>query len=198
MEVQSGFAFEADGSRINSSSSNYFDGVLCSYASELYSENLRSADIPVIAGYARPIFIKGGSTSHPLLSYSEYSGLCPFDAGDDWNYVDAITGNIFILAQGVLGSSGSFSTVIASGSDKIFSRSYYGSDYSNREYLSTMLAAVNGRTQTLVSIPEKVITSYDLNIDKQTAVNIGFIVYALIPIIILGAGFTVFLMRRNR
>ena len=61
-----------------------------------------------------------------------------------------------------------------------------------------MLATVNGRTQELVSIPEQVITAFDIEIDHQTAANLGFIVYAVIPLIILGAGFTVFLMRRNR
>ena len=88
--------------------------------------------------------------------------------------------------------------MIVSGSDKIFNRAYYGSDYSNKAYLSEMLATVNGRTQDRVTVSEKVITAYDVQIDRQTAVNLGFLVYALIPIIILGAGFTVFLIRRNR
>ena len=198
MSISEGFAFEADGSRINSSSDNYFDGVLCNYASELYTNNISDLSRTVIAGYSKPVTIEDNNISVPLLRYSEYSGICPFDADESWSYKDAITGNVPVLAQGTVGSDGNYSSVIVSGSDKIFTRSYYGSDYSNKNYLSTMLATINGRTSEHVSIPEKVITAYDINIDRQTAVNLGFLVYAIIPLIILGAGFTVFLLRRNR
>lgn len=198
MSVGNGFVFEADGTRINSSSQNYFDGVLCSYASDLYTENISDISRTVIAGYAKPVLIKDPLTAAPLLKYSEYSGICPFDADENWSYKDAIVGNVPILAQGTIIKDDKYSSVIVSGCERIFARSYYGSDYSNRTYLSTMLATVNGRTQELVSIPEKVITAFDIEIDHQTAANLGFIVYAVIPLIILGAGFTVFLMRRNR
>ncbi len=198
MSLGEGFAFEADSNRINSSSDNYFDGVLCSYANELYTNNIADINRPVIAGYSKPVNIEDGNIAVPLLKYSEYSGVCPFDADESWSYLDAMVGNIPVLAQGTIGSDGNYSSVIVSGSDKIFTRAYYGSDYSNKPYLSTMLAAVNGRTPELVSIPEKVITAYDINIDRQTAVNLGFLVYAVIPVIILGAGFTMFLIRRNR
>ena len=61
-----------------------------------------------------------------------------------------------------------------------------------------MIETLNGRNTEKIVIPEKVITSFDIDIEPQTAINIGFIVYGLIPIIILGAGFAVFLMRRHR
>ena len=198
MSVGNGFVFEADGTRINSSSQNYFNGVLCSYASDLYTENISDISRTVIAGYAKPVLIKDPLTAAPLRKYSEYSGIRPFDADENWSYKDAIVGNVPILAQGTIIKDDKYSSVIVSGCERIFARSYYGSDYSNRTYLSTMLATVNGRTQELVSIPEKVITAFDIEIDHQTAANLGFIVYAVIPLIILGAGFTVFLMRRNR
>ena len=61
-----------------------------------------------------------------------------------------------------------------------------------------MLADLNHRTVSNISVAEKVITEYDLNIDKQTAFNLGFVTYAFIPIVILGIGFIVFLVRRNK
>lgn len=198
MSIGEGFAFEADGSRINSSSDNFFDGVLCSYASDLYTSGISDLNRTVIAGYSKPVIIENSITAAPLLRYSEYSGVCPFDADENWSYKDAITGFVPVLAQGTVGSDGNYSSVIVSGSDKIFTRSYYGSDYSNKAYLSVMLATVNGQAPELVNIPEKTITAYDINIDRQTAVNLGFLVYAVIPLIILGAGFTVFLLRKNR
>ncbi len=198
MTIDQGYAFEADGSKINSSSQNFFDGVLCSYAADLYTSGISDLSRPVIAGYAKPVVPANEGIATALLKYSEYSGICPFDADDSWSYKDSIIGDVPILAQGTIGKDGKYSSMIVSGSDKIFNRAYYGSDYSNKAYLSEMLATVNGRTQDRVTVSEKVITAYDVQIDRQTAVNLGFLVYALIPIIILGAGFTVFLIRRNR
>ena len=199
MELDHGFAFEADGSKINTNSANYFDGVLCNYASSKYTELVSDSGKPVITGYERPVVLLDLTICEPLLSYSEYSGMCPFNAGDDWNYADAITGyKTVILAMGKSGTEEAGSNLIVSGSYRPFTQSYYGSDYANRLYLSTMLASVNGRDTSRVTAADKVITEFDLSIDRSTAVNLGFIVYALIPIIILGAGFAVFLMRRNR
>ena len=194
-----GFAFEADGSKVNTNSANYFDGVLCNYASEKYTSLVKESGKPVITGYEKPIEISDFEICEPLLSYSEYSGMCPFDAGDDWNYKDAITGyKTVVLARGASGTETAGSNLIVSGSYRLFTQSYYGSDYANRLYLSAMLAEINGRDTSRVTAADKVITEFDLNIDRSTAVNLGFIVYALIPILILGAGFVVFLMRRNR
>lgn len=198
MALGHGIVFEADGSKINTSSTNYFDGVLCNYASTVYTELLGNSDKPVITGYSKPIEIYDLDICQPLLSYSEYSGVCPFDAGDDWNYADAIAGKTVVLARGTSGTEKAYSNLIVSGTYRPFIKSYYGSDYANRIYFSTMLASINGRDTSRVAVAEKVITEFDLNIDRQTAVTYGFIVYAFIPILILGAGLTVFLMRRNR
>lgn len=198
MGLEHGFAFEADSNYVNSSSANYFDGVLCQYFSDLYTDYLKDKPRPVITGYSRPVSILNAAAAAPLLSYSDYSGECPFDADENWNISDAITGNTFVLAQGQMGKESSPSTLIVSGTYRIFTKSYYGSAYSNQTYLSTMLASANHRKINRVTVAEKVINSFDVNINQQTAMNLGFVVYALIPIVILGIGFTVFLMRRNR
>ena len=199
MELGHGFAFEADGSKINTNSTNYFDGVLCNYASTKYTELVADSGKPVITGYEKPVVISDLEICEPLLSYSEYSGICPFDAGDDWDYAQAITGyKTVVLARGASGTEEAGSNLIVSGSFRPFTQSYYGSDYANRLYLSTMLATISGRDTSRVTVTDKVITEFDLTIDRSTAVNLGFIVYAFIPILILGAGFVVFLMRRNR
>ncbi len=198
MNLRHGYAFEADSTYINASSSNNFDGVLCQYFSDLYTDTNDQDQRPVIAGYARSIEILTDYNAAPLLSYSEKSGTCPFNADENWKAEENITGRTFVLAQGQNGPEDNPSTIILSGSNKIFTRPYYASDYGNSEYLSTMIETLNGRDTEKVVIPAKVITEFDIEIEPQTAVNIGFIVYALIPIIILGAGFAVFLMRRHR
>ena len=134
----------------------------------------------------------------PLLSYSDNSGYCPFDADENWDMNAAITGNTFVLAQGQGGLADNPSTLIVSGTYRLFTQAYYGSDYNNQSYLSAMLAGVNHRSTERVTVAEKVINTFDINISQQTAMNLGFVVYALIPIVILGIGIAVFLMRRNR
>ena len=198
MALEHGFAFEADSNFINSSSSNYFDGVLCQYFSQLYLTDEVTAVRPVIMGYARPISILDAVIAAPLLSYSDYSGSCPFDAGEDWDMQKSITGDTFVLAQGQQGETSNPSTIVVAGSYRIFTKAYYGSAYHNQAYLSSLLAAVNHREQPHITVAEKVITAYDINISQQDAMNLGFVVFALIPLIILGIGFTMFLMRRNR
>ena len=198
MILEHSFAFETNMNYINSSSTNYFDGVLCQYISGLYIDDNSSSLLPVITGYSRPIGILDEEIATALLGYSTQSGQCPFDAGDDWDVEKNITGEIYVLAQGQNGENDKLSTVIVSGTYRLFTKAYYGSAYNNQAYLSDMLAAVNHREQKHISVADKIISHYDINIDQQTAMNIGFIVYALIPIIILGIGFTVFLMRRHR
>ena len=133
-----------------------------------------------------------------LLSYSDNSGYCPFDADENWDMNAAITGNTFVLAQGQGGLADNPSTLIVSGTYRFFTQAYYGSAYNNQSYLSAMLAGVNHRSTERVTVAEKVINTFDINISQQTAMNLGFVVYALIPIVILGIGIAVFLMRRNR
>ena len=198
LSIEHALAFETDTSKIVSSSTNYYDGILCSFYTDLYTENMTDSDYPVVTGYTRPVYIEG-SNSTPLLVLSEKSGECPYDADEEtWKMEEAITGKECVLAQGTNGNDSAVSTVIVSGSYNIFAKAYYGSSYGNSTYLSTMLADVNGRKMSNISVAEKVITDYDLKLDRSTAFNLGFVVYAFIPIIILGAGFIVFLMRRNR
>ena len=198
MALGHGFAFEANSNYINSGSSNYFDGVLCQYFSGLYIQDSNAQLRPVITGYARPIEIMDAVIAAPLLAYSDNSGYCPFDADENWDMNAAITGNTFVLAQGQGGLADNPSTLIVSGTYRLFTQAYYGSAYNNQSYLSAMLAGVNHRSTERVTVAEKVINTFDINISQQTAMNLGFVVYALIPIVILGIGIAVFLMRRNR
>lgn len=200
MYLEHGFAFEADTNYINSSSTNYFDGVMCQYFSDLYLDITDETQgvRPVIMGYARPITILDAVTAAPLLSYSDKSGVCPFDADESWDMNDHITGEMFVLAQGQQGVNDQLSNVVVSGSYRLFTKAYYGSAYHNQAYLSSLLASINHRTQPHFTVAEKIITSFDVNISRESAMHLGFVVYALIPIVILGIGFTMFLMRRNR
>lgn len=199
MEISHALAFELDRSKIDTKSTNPYDGIICGYYSELYTENLEIKDDFVITGYSRPVYRTDESTVKPLLVLSSSSGECPFSLRDEeWDIQDYVTGKECVLAQCTKGEGDNVSTVVVSGSYNIFAENYYGSVYANQEYLSTMLDKLNGRDTERVSIAEKVISEYDINIDRNLAMTLGFIVYAVIPLAVLAAGFTMYIMRRHR
>ena len=199
LEVEHALVFETNISKIDTKSNNPYDGIICGYYSDLYTENLKSEDSFVITGYSRPVYRMDENSSTPLLVLSASSGECPFSLRDeDWDISEYVTGKECVLAQGTKGEGDAVSTVVASGSYNIFAGNYYGSVYANQEYLSTMLDKLCGRDTERVSVAEKVITEYDINIDRNLAVTLGFLVYAVIPLAILAAGFTMYMMRRHR
>lgn len=198
LSLEHALVFETNTNRLDSRSQNYYDGILCEYYSDLYTQNLPDKSIPVITGFSRPVYrIK--AASQPLLVLSEYSGECPYDAEEaTWDMQAAITGKECVLAQGSVGTDTAKSTIVLSGSYLPFTQAYFGSNYSNQTYLTTMLGTLTGRDTDTITVAEKVITEFDINIDKNTSITLGFLVYALIPLLILGVGLTVYLMRRNK
>ena len=98
MSVTDGVAFEYDESR-RYYSSNYYEYLICDFASNLYRENFSDERYtPVMTGLSRPIYIKSKDVE-PLLVLSEKSGTVPYTADDDWSMEDSITGNICVMAQ---------------------------------------------------------------------------------------------------
>ena len=198
MKLDDGLAFDMDTSMLMANS--YYEGIACSYASDLYKDNIDKDDYPVLVGLARPIEITNEKTAVPLLTLSqESSGYSPFDAQEGkWSMTDAVTGNVCVMAQGVLGSDKGVSTLVVAGSHNMFIKAYLGSDFSNAEYIFNMLASLNGRDTSIITVTERVITDYDISLSQNAAFWIGFIVFALIPVLVLGAGLAVYLVRRNR
>ena len=62
----------------------------------------------------------------------------------------------------------------------------------------TMLASINERSSEIISVSDKVITNFDINANASARFWIGFVIYALIPLMILGCGLTVYLVRRGK
>ena len=80
----------------------------------------------------------------------------------------------------------------------MFSEAYFVNALGNRSYIMTMLAQINNRSSEMISVSDKVITNFDIKADAATKFWIGFVIYALIPLMILGCGLTVYLVRRGR
>ena len=197
MKVEDALAFDMDSSRIAGNS--YYDGIMCSFASELYTENISDNDYPVIVSLASPVTIADDKIAQPLLTLSESSGMCPLDAVDgEWSMTDSVTGNVNVMAQGSIGTDEAKSTIVVSGSTSMFEQSMLGSSFSNSQYVLDMFANLNYRDTDTLQLENKVITDYDLNISTQTANLVGVVIYAIIPLVILGVGLIIFLVRRNK
>ena len=133
-----------------------------------------------------------------MLVLSEKSGTVPYTAEDDWSMEDSITGNICVMAQSFLGSDEKESSLIVAGSGTMFSETYFVNALGNRSYIMTMLASINERSSEIISVSDKVITNFDINAGASVRFWIGFVIYALIPLMILGCGLTVYLVRRGK
>ena len=197
MSMTSGIAFEYDANS-RYYENNYYEYLICDFASDLYRENFSEGRYtPVMTGLARPINIKSDDVE-PLLVLSEKSGTVPYDADSDWSMEDSITGNVCVMAQVYVGNEEKSSTLVTLGSGTMVSETYFVNSLGNRNYIMTMLASLNGRSSEIISVSDKVITNFDIEADAHTRFWIGFVIYALIPLIILGCGLTVYLVRRGK
>ena len=193
----SGIAFEYDDSQ-RYYQDNYYEYIICGFGSDLYRQNIsEKIYTPVMTGVSRPVNIQSGY-AEPLLILSEKSGILPYDADEKWSMEDSITGNVCIMAQSSVGDDNNKSTLVIAGSSELFSEKYFVSSLGNRSYIMNMLAQLNGRSDEIISVSEKVITSFDISADARTRFWIGFVIYAVLPLMILGCGLTVYLVRRGK
>ncbi len=197
MKLDDGNAFDMDTSRIVGS--NYYEGLMCGFGTDIYRDNITENDYPVIVSMSRAITILDNNSADKLLVLSDKSGVCPFDAvNGEWSMIDAVTGNVCVMAQGINGTDKSSSTLVVAGSTNMFEKYMLGSSFGNATYILDMFAELNDRDTDTLKIENKVISEYDLNISTQTASVVGVIVYGIIPLTVLAAGFVVFLIRRNK
>ena len=192
-----GIAFEYDDSE-RYYQDNYYEYIICGFGSNLYRQGIsEKIYTPVMTGMSRPVNIQS-EYAEPLLILSEKSGVLPYDADDTWSMEKSITGDICIMAQSSVGDENKKSTLVIAGSSELFSETYFVSSLGNRSYIMTMLAELNGRSDEIISVSEKIITNFDINADAHTRFWIGFVIYAMIPLMILGCGLTVYLVRRGK
>lgn len=197
LAFKSGLVFDMDTNRLLSD--NYYAGILTTFASKLYSGKMTGSDYPVLVSFARPVVPVNDETFTPLLKLSDQSGFCDYQESDEnWSMQDAVTGNVYVVGQGIYGNEEAVSTVIAAGSSLMFGEAYLQSQYSNQTYILNMLADINGRKDDSITLEKKVITKYDITAPQSTKVVLGVIFYAVIPLLIIISGFIVFFVRRRR
>ena len=111
---------------------------------------------------------------------------------------DAVIGDVCVMSQSIYGNAEAPSNIIVCGSALMWDKTFLQSQYSNRQFLLNMMGVLNNRQDPSVQIAEKVITQYDLNMSVSEKVVVGVIMFAVIPLMILGAGLIVFIVRRRK
>lgn len=197
MTLQDGLAFESDTSRMMTQNDAYRN-IAATFDSEQYISNYTENDLPVLVSMSRTVSISGDNTES-LVQYSSQSGICPYSADENWNWQDYVVGNVPVVAQGVKGNDNTVSRLIFVGSTMMLNDQLTESKFTNRKYLFNILNEINHREDDTIYLDDKVITEYDLStVSAQATTITGVIIYAVIPLLILGAGLCVFVVRRRK
>ena len=198
LKLGDGLAFDMDESRLVGNS--YYDGMETIFTSRLYTNSIGEQDYPVLVSLSRPVYSTNDDITTPLLQLSDKSGVCPFDADEEtWEMDKAVTGNVCVMGEGLQGNAEvGLSRVIVSGSTLMWQQNYMQSQFTNQRYVMNILSALNGREDAEIRLEDKVITQYDLTLPQGQILWLGAVVFALCPLLILGAGLTVFFYRRRK
>ena len=200
MQVEDGYIFETDTNRLITSSSIFVFTV--NQSEEYYYDGLKNPNIPIASLWSRAISITDESIAHPLLTTSEYSGICPVDADESWDYNESI-GNeaLNIGAEGLkTNTDGESSRVIVYGSNAMFASDVLSyNSYNNSAYLMNVFNTIADKDDTGITIEGKSMESETLGITDVTTKNIIFTFFVvIIPIAVLVTGIVVWLRRRNK
>ncbi len=199
MKVNSGFVFETNMNRLVSGNSLF--AFIVDYT-DYYKDGLKNAKIPVVVSDSHDIEIKDENLAHSLLVTSDQAGVRPSDAGNDWDYEDALKGKgVNVAAEGVVtNDEEAASRVVVFGSYMMFSESImqYNS-FNNSAYLMNVINTISGKDDVDITIESKSINNTELGITDVATQNTMMVIFVIIiPIAILVAGLAVWLRRRNK
>lgn len=199
MEVNGGYVFETNSDYLVSGSTPY--AFLVDYT-DYYTENLKNAKIPVVTSDAHDIIIKDSDMAHGILVTSDDAGVQPYDADENWNYQDAISGEpLNIAAEGVkTNSDDKSSKVLVFGSYMMFNPQILQfNSYNNSAYFMNVVNTAANKADSGITIESKSLDSAELGVTDVTTKNIMLALFVfIIPICILVTGLVVWLRRRNR
>jgi ABC-type uncharacterized transport system involved in gliding motility auxiliary subunit len=205
--VGDGAVFETSSDRAYSYQPYY---PLADYTDTDFSEKLKDSTNPVLLPLSRPLELvftyKDNRTVETLLSFYETAGVRPSDADDTftasmasvWGPMPALTLTSWQI-QPTDGSENVLqSNVIVSASAYMFGASgIANTSLSNAEYVINLFNTLTNREST-VSIAAKSLAGNTLGITTGTASTLGIVLCAILPLLILGTGVTIWLVRRYR
>lgn len=199
MELSDGVVFESSQNRLISSTSAY--AFTIDYT-DYYVDGLKNKNIPLVTSSSRAITISDENLAHSLLNTAKTAGIYPFDAGDDWDYKDAIADKeLSVAAEGTKTSTDKkTSNVIVFGSDLMFSSDILSyNSFNNSAYFINLVNTISDKEDVGITIESKSMESKELGITDLTLQGLMMWIFViLIPIATLVTGLVIWLRRRNR
>ena len=199
MEVNDGIVFETNPDYLVTGTTEF--AFITDYTDH-YVEGLKNAKIPVVVTDAKNIIIKDESMAHALLNTSSDTGIYPYDADENWNYKDAMTGEPLVVGAEASKTSSEdvSSNVIVFGSYIMFNEQVMSfNSYNNSAYFMNIVNTIADKDDAGITIESKSLDSTELGVTDVSTTAIALIVFVfVIPIVILVTGIILWIRRRNK
>ena len=199
MEVNDGIVFETNPDYLVTGTTEF--AFITDYT-EHYVDGLKNAKIPVVVTDAKNILIKDETMAHALLNTSSDTGVYPYDADENWDYKDAMTGEPLVVgAEATKTSSENVtSNVIVFGSYMMFNEQIMSfNSYNNSAYLMNIFNTIADKDDAGITIESKSLESTELGVTDVSTTAIALIVFIfVIPIAVLLTGIILWIRRRNK
>lgn len=199
MEVENGLVFETNPDYLVTGATPY---AFVTEYTDYYVKGLKNSKIPVVVSDSKNVVVKDETIAHPILLTSSDTGVNPYDAEEDWDYKDAMTGEpLTVAAEGTkTGSDNVSSNVIVFGSFMMFDSELMSfNSYNNSAYFMNVVNTISDKDDAGITIESKSLDSTELGItDVSTTTTILIIFVFVIPIGILLTGIILWLRRRNK
>ena len=174
------------------------------YEEGRYKGMLRDADTPFLMPVSRPMELlfaaKDGYYVETLLSFGETAGVRPAGAGEDFAAAAAErSGPMPALVLSSFNAAGDRrSYVVLSASTGIFDAvALQNASLTNSEYLLALLGDLTGQDAG-VNIQPKSLAGKTLGVTSAQVTMLGVLLAGVLPLLILGAGMVVWLVRRYK
>lgn len=195
MAFEQGVVSETDSSYLVTNS-----GIsILDYQNEDYTAGLKNSTIPVVQVYSQPISILDDSNVKSLLSTSESAALIPYDADENFSIDNAEKKQYCTAAISTKSGNEADSNIVAVASPYMFYDEFLSaSSFNNAEYFINVLNILTDKEDVGVTIAPKNLTNQELGIVAAQYNGLGILFAVVLPIIILGVGVVVWLLRRNK
>lgn len=197
MKLTEGFLYETGEDHLVSGSDRF---VFISDYTDYYTENLKNKDIPVMVYQTRGIEIQDENNAHAILTTSDRAGILPYDATDEFQMEDGVTGKaIAVAAEGVKSGADSESRLMIFGSDRMFASEFLSmNSLNNADFIMSMFNTIADKADESVTITGKSLNNTEIGVtDVNTTAAMNVIFVAVIPAAILITGIVVWLRRRH-
>ncbi|MCL2810990.1 MAG: GldG family protein [Clostridia bacterium] len=202
LAFQNGAVFETKAERTYQFQPYY---PVADYVDGRYKSMLRDANMPFLMPLARPMGLlftaKDGFYVETLLAFGQSSGVRPADAGEDFAPERAeTTGPMPALALSGFYPAGLTvrSCIVAAASAGMLEPvALHNASLANSEYLLALFADLLGK-DALITIQPKSLAGKTLGVTSAQVTRLGVLLAGVLPLLILGAGMAVWLLRRYK